>query len=53
MSSEAAVAGLIVWLEVEVASQLVGHPVSADGEPLRPPISLSDYLLYNPGVVNA
>jgi hypothetical protein len=41
-----------VWIMYEIASQLVSHPIDAETkEPIRPPISVLDYLLYNPGPI--
>ncbi len=40
------------WLVWELFSQVVSHPIDADtGEPIRPPLSVLDYLFYNPGVL--
>ena len=45
---------LIFWIMWEVASQLVSHPIDAETkEPIRPPLGLLDYLLYNPGVLRS
>jgi hypothetical protein len=43
---------VLTWLLYELLSQLVSHPVDATtNQPVRPPISVTDYLLYNPGVL--
>jgi hypothetical protein len=40
----------LIWLLWELAAFFVSHPVH-DGEPIRPPLSVGDYLWYNPGVL--
>jgi len=40
-----------IWVLNEATSQLVAHPVTEEGDPVRPPLSLLDYLWYNPGVL--
>lgn len=40
-----------LWLYWEFVAALVSQPISKDGGPLRPPLSVGDYLWYNPGVL--
>jgi len=46
--SETLGAVMTVWLLWEVASVVVSKP-ARDGEPIRPPLSVFEYLYYNPG----
>lgn len=48
---EVAGVAVIMWVTHEIVAFAVAHPVTSDGEPVRPPISVGDYLWYNPGVL--